>query len=129
MAVSSVAVVRAIVSGALPGVPVSQTISDRSQRMIRVDRVGGRRGREVDEARILVECFAATASGAPDGPRAEQDALAVYDALRLSPGRAWGGGWVADFDGNSIVDYPDPTQSKYARWQFTGVLYIMLNQH
>lgn len=76
--------------------------------------------------RLLVECFASTAAGAPDVAGAEQLALDANDALRVAPsGGPWAGGWITGWDGNSLADYDDPGQLHHARWQFTGVLYLL----
>lgn len=127
MAVSSVAVARAILVAALPGVKVAQsTPNPIPAQFIRVTRAGGGRSRELDQPRVLVECFATTTASAPDGPAAEQLALNSYDALRSAASAGpWAGGWVTGWEGNSIADYPDPDQTKHARWQFSGQLYLL----
>lgn len=126
MTVSSVAVARAVLLAALPGVKVSTVMEVTDRRRVRISRAGGSRRYALDSPRILLECYASTSAGAPDGVQAEQDALDAYDALAVAAnGGPWAGGWVTGWDGNSIADYPDPTQTRYARWQFTGELYVL----
>lgn len=127
MAVSSVAVARAVLVAALPGVKVAQsTPNPIPAKFVRITRRGGGRTRALDQPRILVECFATTAASAPDGLAAEQLALDAYDALRNAASAGpWAGGWVTGWDGNTIADYPDPDQTKHARWQFSGQLYLL----
>lgn len=125
-AVSSIALARAIALAALPGVKVSTTFTGGDRRRIRLTRGGGPREWALDMPRILAECYATTESGAPDGVQAEADALTLYDAFSASPTLGpWAGGWVTRWDGNTIADYPDPSQPTYARWQFTGDLYLL----
>ena len=127
MAVSSVAAARAVLTVALPGVKVaSQTPNPVPSQFVRIQRAGGGRSRELDQPRILVECFASTTAGAPDGPTAEQLALTAYDALQVAASAGpWASGWITGWEGNSIADYPDPDQTKHARWQFSGQLYLL----
>lgn len=129
MAASVIAAARGILVAALQGVQVStkepnpQTMSGR---YIRLTRAGGPRGRDIDRATLLVECFASTDARSPDGPQAEQDAYTLADALRLaSSGGPWAGSYVSGWEQNSIVDFPDPDLSSHARWQFTGTLYVL----
>ena len=125
MAVSSIAVARAVLLQL--GVPVSNTAPKAlPAKFIRVARAGGARGRELDSPRILVECYASTTAGAPDAPAAEQLALNGHDALRsAASGGPWAGGWVTGWVCNTIADYPDLDQSRHARFQFTGDLYLL----
>lgn len=117
---------RAIALQAVPGVPIAPTFVAGDRRRVRLTRAGGDRGSVIDTPRILVECFATTASGAPDIAQAEQDAYTIYDALAdASNGGPWAGSYVSLWRGNTIADYPDPTQTKYARWQFLGDLYVL----
>lgn len=127
MAVSAVAAARAVLVAAAPGVGVaSQVPNPMPSRFIRVTRAGGGRSRQLDQPRILVECFASTVAGAPDGPAAEQMALTAYDALgNAASAGPWASGWITGWDGNTIADYPDPDQSRHARWQFSGSLYLL----
>lgn len=127
MAVSSIAVARAVLVAAFPGMRVGPQVPNPvPAKCIRLTRAGGGRTRELDAPRMLVECFASTAAGAPDVAGAEQLALDAYDALRLSSnGGPWAGGYVTCWEGNSIADYPDPDQTKHSRWQFSGVLYLL----
>ncbi|GAA2071657.1 hypothetical protein [Williamsia deligens] len=123
---SVVAAGRAILVAALPGVPVSQKVTSTPRRYVRLSRAGGDRGRTTDRPELLVECYASTDAGAPDGPQAERDVTTAYDALRdAAGGGPWAGGWVTKWEGNSIVDYDDPDQPKHARWQFTGTLFLL----
>lgn len=127
MAVSSIAVARAVLTAALPGVPVAARVPNPVPRtFIRLTRAGGARGRDLDAPRLLVECFASTGGGAPDVAGAEQLALAAHDALRLASNAGpWAGGWVTGWDGNTIADYPEPEQTKHSRWQFSGTMYLL----
>ncbi|GGF39121.1 hypothetical protein [Williamsia phyllosphaerae] len=127
MAVSVIAAARAVLVAALPGVNVSYKIPEPlTQRFIRISRAGGPRGRDIDSPRIIVECYASTAAKAADGPRAELDAYAAADALRVAAsGGPWAGGWITGWEQNNILDFPDPSQTQHARWQFTGTLYLL----
>ncbi|GAA1881983.1 hypothetical protein [Williamsia serinedens] len=129
MAGSVILASKLILKAALPGVQVDSKEPNPSampSRYIRLTRAGGPRGRDIDRATLLVECFASTAAKSPDGPQAEQDAYALADALRLaSSGGPWAGSHVAGWEQNSIVDFPDPDLSTHARWQFTGTLYVL----
>lgn len=129
MTVSVVAAARAVLAAGLPGVAVSQTIPNPiPARCVRLTRAGGPRGRELDRPRILVECFASTAAGAPDGPQAERDSYTADDALRLAEsGGPWAGGWITSWDADTVVDFPHPDLPHHARWQFTGTLYLLNN--
>lgn len=126
---SSVAVAQAVLRAAptLAGVKVaSKAPNPIPRRFFRVTRAGGPRGRNLDTPRILVECFASTASGAGDGPQAELDAMAAYDALLgAANGGPWAGGWVTGWDGNNLADYDHPDFPSHSRWQFTGTLYLL----
>jgi hypothetical protein len=127
MAISAVAAARAVIVAGLAGVPVSQTApSPIPRRYVRVTRAGGGRRRELDVPRILVECFASTAAGAPDGQQAEQDAYTAVDALQAAADSGpWAGGWITCWETDTIVDFPDPDQAKHSRWQFSGMLYLL----
>lgn len=118
----------AVVSAALPGVPVATKVPNPLPgRCVRVSRIGGYRRRELDAMRILVECYASTAAGGPDGPRAEADAYAAWDALRAAAdGGPWADRYITGFDGDSLADFPDvDVQDSHARWQFSGTLYLI----
>ncbi|MCF3941322.1 hypothetical protein [Gordonia tangerina] len=123
MAVSSVAVAQEILREAFPGVRVSSKIPPRKNppaRYFRVDRVGGDRGRVIDHARILVECWNS------DEVQAEQDCLDAYDALRMSPnGGPYADGYVSEWVGNTITHLDDPDVETHSRWQFSGTLRII----
>ena len=127
MAVSSIAVARAVLIAALPGVPVSPRVPNPvPPRFIRLTRAGGDRTRELDRPRLLVECFASTPAGAPDVAGAEQLALDAHDALRAASNAGpWAGAWITGWNGNTIADYPEPEQTKHSRWQFSGTLYLL----
>ena len=127
MPVSVISAARAVLVAALPGLEIVQTFPGTpARRAIRLTRAGGGRGRDLDRPRLIVECFAASAAGAPDGKQAEKDAYIAYDALRAAAnGGPWAGAWITGWDGDNIVDFPDPDQTRHARWQFTGVLYLL----
>lgn len=130
MAGSVIAAARAVLVAVLPNTVTVSTKepnpSAMGGRYVRLTRAGGPRGRDIDRANLLVECFAATAAKSADGPQAEQDAYTLADALRLaSSGGPWAGSYVAGWEQNSIVDFPDPDLSTHARWQFTGTLYVL----
>lgn len=118
--ISPTAVCRAVIVAALPGVPVSTKVPNpRPDRFIRLVRVGGARGRELDRAMFVVECWALRDIDA------EQDALAVSQALRLAPGAGqFAGGYVTRWDSMSVADYPDP-EVQSARFTVTGVLNVI----
>ncbi|GAA1891848.1 hypothetical protein [Williamsia serinedens] len=126
-AVSVITVARSVLTSALPAVKVSNTLpASLPARCIRISRAGGPRTRELDSPRLLVECFASTSKGAADGPQAEQDACDAYDALdAASNAGPWAGGWITGWDGNNLVEFPDPEQPSHARWQFTGSLFVL----
>lgn len=121
----SVAAAQAIVRAAL-GVPVSSNVTSAPARFVRLTRSGGPREWAIDKVQVIVECYASTASGSPDSPQAERDALAAYDALSdASFAGPWAGRHISMWEGNSISDYPNPLYPKHARWQFTGALYVL----
>lgn len=117
--ISPTAVCRGVLVQALPNVPVSTKVPNpRPDRFIRLVRVGGPRARSVDHAMFVVECWALNPIAA------EQDALAVHEALRLAPnGGPFAGGWVSRWDPMSIADYPDP-EVQSARFTVTGTLHV-----
>ena len=131
MAGSVIAAARAVLVAALSSTVTVSTKEPNPSAMgggryVRLTRAGGPRGRDIDRATLLVECFAATAAKSADGPQAEQDAYVLADALRLaSSGGPWAGSYIAGWEQNSIVDFPDPDLSTHARWQFTGTLYVL----
>lgn len=126
---SAVAAAQAVLRAAprLAGVPIaSKAPKPLVRRFIRVTRSGGPRGRHLDTPRILVECYASTATDTGDGPRAELDAMAAVDALmNAASGGPWAGGWVTGWDGNNLADYDHPDFPSHSRWQFTGTLYLL----
>lgn len=119
--ISPLAVARAAVVAAMPGVPVSTKVPNpRPPRFIRLVRVGGGRTREVDRMLLVVECWA------PDGVQGEHDALTVSEALRTAPsGGPYGGGWITSWVTNTIADFPDPEIPSQARFTVTGTLVTM----
>ena len=98
------------------------------RRCIRISRAGGLRGRDLDVPRLLVECFASTAENAPDDVQAEQDAYAAHDALAAASNAGpWAGVYATGWKGDAIADFADPGQPSHARFQFTGLLYLLNN--
>lgn len=126
MARSVVAAARAVAVASLPGVPVSQHVTSAPPRFVRLSRAGGPRDRYIDRALILVECYASTSAGAPDGQQAEADATALLDAFDLAAnGGPWAGSWVSDWEPGGLVDYENPEYPKHSRFQFTGTLFVL----
>lgn len=117
--ISPSAVCRAVLVASLPTLPVSTKVPNpRPSRFIRLVRVGGPRSRSVDHAMFVIECWAA------DAVQAEQDALAVHEALRLAPDAGpYADGWVTRWEAMSIADYPDPEVDQ-ARFTVTGTLHV-----
>lgn len=119
--VSSIAVARAILAHHFPGVKIASKVPNPlPARCIRVTRAGGPKDWAIDHPYLLVECWNL------DSVQAEQDALTAYTALEAANrGGPYAGAYVSGWDGNTIVDFPDPDVPQ-ARWQFTGQLHLII---
>lgn len=124
---SMVAVPLTIARLAVPGVPIATRIElGGGDRVVRLTRTGGPRTKTTESLIVLGECYARNAGGRPDGPAAESDAQAIVDALEASPNTGPHNGFhILRWEGGGILDFEDPSDTRFARWQFTGTLHIL----
>ena len=116
----AVSTVRSILSAALPGTTVRDTIpSPRPQQFVVVKRSGGTQTVAQDVARIVVDCYAASSAAAEDLAGIATTALWNAETTTGVDYAYWS-------DGAGPYDLPNPDVTDRFRWQFNGNLHISI---